>query len=99
MYLTISLINLIVSYVMQAILSIVKITLFTIFNRSYKNRTGKMRTFFEAARPLVSFFLFMILFLYWAHMSPNNILESDPRILYLLCGTVFSNLSVRPFTI
>lgn len=63
-------------------------------SRSYKEKTGKLRTPIEAARPLISFFFFMVLFLYWAFKSPNNIIEKDTRIVYLLSGTLFSNISV-----
>lgn len=62
--------------------------------RSYKEKTGKMRTPMEAIRPLIPFVTFMVLFIYWAKMSPGNILEKDPRVLYLLSGTIFSNISV-----
>ncbi|KAG4074977.1 hypothetical protein HA402_014556 [Bradysia odoriphaga] len=62
---------------------------------SYKEKTGKMRTPIEAARPLISFFFFLGLFLYWAFKSPNNIIETDTRIVYLLSGTLFSNISCR----
>lgn len=48
----------------------------------------------EAIRPLIPFVTFMVIFLYWAHMSPGNIIEKDPRVLYLLSGTIFSNISV-----
>lgn len=62
---------------------------------SYKEKTGKMRSPMEAVRPLIPFVTHMILFLYWAHMSPGNIIETDPRALYLLSGTIFSNISCR----
>lgn len=61
---------------------------------SYKYGTGKMRTPLEACRPLVPFVTFMALFLYWAHRSPSGLIESDPRAMYLLSGTIFSNISV-----
>lgn len=58
----------------------------------YRERTGKMRTFAEAARPLWPFVTFMALFLYWAHAS--RVIDTDPRAMYLLSGTIFSNISV-----
>lgn len=61
---------------------------------AYKYKTGKMRTPIEAIRPLIPFVTFMALFLYWAHCSPGNIIEKDPRMIYLLSGTIFSNISV-----
>lgn len=70
------------------------LTLSFFFQRSYKEKTGKMRTPIEAIRPLIPFVTFMVLFLYWAQVSPGKILEKDPRVLYLLSGTIFSNISV-----
>lgn len=63
--------------------------------KSYKYKTGKMRPFSEAARPLVSFILFGSLFMIWAHCSQRNIMENDPRVLFILSGTIFSNISCR----
>lgn len=62
--------------------------------RSYKNKTGKMRTPIEAARPFFSFFIFFALFMFWIYKSPNNIMENDTRAVFLLTGTIFSNFSV-----
>lgn len=63
--------------------------------RSYKYKTGKLRPFSEAARPMYPFLLFMFLLLFWAHKSPSNIVEKDPRALFVLSGTIFSNISCR----
>ena len=63
--------------------------------RSHKDKTGKMRTFKEAMRPLVPLLLFLLVSIVWAHKSPNNIIETDPRAVYLLTGTIFSNISCR----
>lgn len=62
--------------------------------RSYKNRTGKMRTPIEAARPFFSFFIFFAILMIWIYKSPNNIMEVDTRAVFLLTGTIFSNFSV-----
>ncbi|XP_055372170.1 ethanolaminephosphotransferase 1 [Condylostylus longicornis] len=64
-------------------------------HNSYKNKTGKMRPFSEAARPMYPFLTFMFLLLFWAFKSPSNIIEKDPRALFLLSGTIFSNISCR----
>lgn len=70
--------------------------LFTLIShfRSYKHKTGKMRPLAESVRPLFPFFTFFVIFMLWVHNSPSNIAETDPRVLYLLSGTIFSNISV-----
>lgn len=63
--------------------------------KSYKDKTGKMRSAKEMVRPLVPLFLFLAVSVLWAHKSPNRIVERDPRAVYLLTGTIFSNISCR----
>jgi ethanolaminephosphotransferase len=63
--------------------------------RSYKDKTGKMRNFTECMRPLMPLFLFFAISLLWAHKSPNRIVETDPRAVFFLTGTIFSNISCR----
>lgn len=63
--------------------------------RSYKDKTGKMRSFTECVRPLIPLLLFLAVSILWAHKSPNRIVETDPRAIYLLTGTIFSNISCR----
>lgn len=64
---------------------------------SYKNKTGHMRSFTEAIRPLVPVFWCFIIFLLWIWYSPGNIIDRDPRALFFLMGTIFSNISVSKF--
>lgn len=63
--------------------------------RSYKDKTGKMRSYVECVRPLIPLFLFLGVSILWANKSPNRIVETDPRAVYLLSGTIFSNISCR----
>jgi len=63
--------------------------------KSYKEGTGKNRTFVEAMRPLVSTLIAMVLFYIWVLKSPNNILELDPRCMFFLTGTVFANICCK----
>lgn len=63
--------------------------------RSYADKTGKMRSFSECLRPLFPLFLFLGVCLTWIHYSPNNIMDSDPRAIFLMTGTIFSNISCR----
>merc|ERR550525_825180 len=37
----------------------------------------------------------MALFFVWVCFSPNNILDQDPRCMFYLTGTVFSNICCR----
>ncbi|CAG9829087.1 unnamed protein product [Diabrotica balteata] len=62
---------------------------------SYKNKTGKMRPFSDAIRPLLPVGSFFLISLVWILYSPGNIVERDPRALFFLLGTVFSNISCR----
>ena len=63
--------------------------------KSYRDATGKMRTFSEAIRPLVSFILGMTISTAWALWSPNGILEKDTRLFYYMVGTLSANMSCR----
>lgn len=53
-----------------------------------------MRCFSEAMRPLWPLLVFIVIMLLWPFISPNSIMEKDPRIMFLLSGTIFSNISV-----
>lgn len=61
---------------------------------SYRDKTGHMRSFSEAIRPLVPLFVFFMICTVWVTASPNNILQKEPRVIYFLTGTIFSNISV-----
>lgn len=62
--------------------------------RSYRDKTGKMRSFWEAVRPLVPLVFLFVTATMWIIHSPNNILEQDPRIVFFAIGTIFSNICV-----
>lgn len=53
-----------------------------------------MRTFYEAAKPLYPLTALFLISTTWAYLSPNNILAWDPRIFFMVTGTIFSNFSV-----
>ncbi|CAH2234410.1 jg21213 [Pararge aegeria aegeria] len=63
--------------------------------KSYRDRTGKMRPFLEAVRPLVPLLSFFILSTVWALYSPSGVLNRGPRLFYVLTGTIFSNINCR----
>ncbi|XP_041969870.1 ethanolaminephosphotransferase 1-like isoform X2 [Aricia agestis] len=61
---------------------------------SYKLRTGKMRSTWEALRPLWSLLSMFAVSSLWVHHS-QRLPDCDPRILFLLIGTLFSNVACR----
>lgn len=54
-----------------------------------------MRTFREAIRPLIPFGSLFVLTTVWVLLSRNDICSLEPRMLFVLYGTVFSNICVR----
>lgn len=77
----------------SAIASNLPVILYNIYV-SYRDKTGHMRSFTEAIRPLVPLFVFFAICTVWVIKSPNSILEKEPRVIYFLTGTIFSNISV-----
>lgn len=65
--------------------------------RSYRDKTGMMRSCFEAAKPLYPLVSLFIISTTWAYLSPNFILKHDPRVFFMITGTIFSNFSVSCF--
>lgn len=53
-----------------------------------------MRPFIEAVRPLFPFLTLFIVTTAWVLLSQNDIITKEPRMLFLLFGTIFSNISV-----
>lgn len=53
-----------------------------------------MRTFHEAAKPLYPLIGMFVVSTSWAYFSPNEIIKYDPRIFFMITGTIFSNFSV-----
>jgi len=62
---------------------------------AYREGTGKGRSFTEAMRPLVATSTAMILCFTWVLGSQNNILQLDPRCMFFLTGTLFSNVCCK----
>ncbi|CAH0696205.1 unnamed protein product [Spodoptera exigua] len=69
------------------------VALYNIY-KSYKLRTGKMRSPTEALRPLWSFASMLLVCSVWVHKS-SRLPEYDLRALFLLIGTLFSNVACR----
>ncbi|XP_045455852.1 ethanolaminephosphotransferase 1-like [Melitaea cinxia] len=69
------------------------VSLYNVY-QSYKLRTGKMRSPAEAIRPLWSLLSMFIVCSIWVHKS-ERLPDVDPRALYLLIGSLFSNVACR----
>ncbi|XP_044263654.1 ethanolaminephosphotransferase 1-like [Tribolium madens] len=78
----------------MALVTNIPVILYNIYI-SYKDKTGHMRTFGEAMRPLVPVTLFFFLTLMWVIYSPGNIIERDPRAVFVIISTIFSNICCR----
>ncbi|KAF7393022.1 hypothetical protein HZH68_010016 [Vespula germanica] len=78
----------------SALVSNLPVVLWNIY-KSYRDKTGKMRTFPEAIRPLVPLVLLFMISTLWILFSQQNVLEKDPRIIYFAIGTTFSNICCR----
>lgn len=77
----------------MALLTNVPVVLYNIY-LSYAEKTGYMRSFGEAIRPLYPISLFFFITLAWIIYSPVNIIEKDPRIVFIIISTIFSNICV-----
>lgn len=53
-----------------------------------------MRPFVEAIRPLIPLLSLFVITSIWTIYSTSDIISRNPRILFLLFGIVFSNISV-----
>ena len=62
--------------------------------RSYRNKTGYNRSFYEAIRPLISPTILFLSSTWWALASPHMVLERQPRVFLAAVGTTFSNIAV-----
>ncbi|KAJ1527121.1 hypothetical protein ONE63_008655 [Megalurothrips usitatus] len=78
----------------SALITNVPVVLWNIY-LSYRDRTGRMRPLIEAVRPLFPISILMAISTVWVIWSPNNIVASDGRIVFLMVGTIFSNICCR----
>ncbi|XP_011500096.1 PREDICTED: ethanolaminephosphotransferase 1-like isoform X2 [Ceratosolen solmsi marchali] len=78
----------------SALVSNLPVVLWNIY-KSYRDKTGKMRTLPEALRPLIPLTILFAIATTWVMHSPNKIIDQDPRIIYFAIGTVFSNICCR----
>ena len=53
-----------------------------------------MRTFNEAMRPLVPVTFYFVICTIWVVYSPSDVVTEAPRFVYLVTGTIFSNICV-----
>lgn len=62
---------------------------------SYKDRTGYERSLLEALRPFSPVVIFFAICMGWVLNSPGKILDTDPRPIFFITGTIFSNICCR----
>ncbi|XP_013396711.1 ethanolaminephosphotransferase 1 isoform X1 [Lingula anatina] len=70
------------------------ISLYNIY-RSYRDQTGKMRSLWEANRPLVCTTILFVSYTVWIWNSKCAVLDNNPRIFLWTVGTSFSYFTVR----
>ncbi|XP_058449656.1 ethanolaminephosphotransferase 1 isoform X2 [Malaya genurostris] len=63
--------------------------------KSYRDKTGKMRPFGEAIRPMIALLALFVISSIWALFSRNSIVNLEPRMFFILSGTIFSNINCR----
>lgn len=54
-----------------------------------------MRPMMEMLRPFFAFLWLFVITLIWSLYSRNNVINLEPRVLWILYGTIFSNIAVR----
>lgn len=54
-----------------------------------------MRPTLEMLRPFFAFLWLFVITLIWSLCSRNNVINLEPRVLWILYGTIFSNIAVR----
>ncbi|XP_038056909.1 ethanolaminephosphotransferase 1-like [Patiria miniata] len=59
---------------------------------SYRDGTGKNRSFFHAVEPAIPAVLLFVVASLWAFLSPTDILQLEPRIFCLTVGIIMSNI-------
>lgn len=72
----------------------VPVTLFNVWI-AYRDGTQKQSSLYEGLRPLIPFTMLFILSSGWAVYSPTDVLNRDPRMFFLMVGTIFSNIATR----
>ncbi|XP_034942727.1 ethanolaminephosphotransferase 1-like [Chelonus insularis] len=77
-----------------ALVSNIPVVVWNIY-KSYRDKTGKNRTIAEALRPLVPLIALFTIATVWVLNSSSNIVEADPRVVYFIVGTIFSNICCR----
>lgn len=61
---------------------------------AYQANTLKQKSFGEALRPFVPLGVLICITVGWSIYSPNHVLDAQPRLFFLMTGTIFSNIAV-----
>lgn len=63
--------------------------------KAYRSNTLKHSSLYEAMLPFLSPLLLFLLSTLWVTLSPNDILQLQPRIFFLMVGTAFANVTCK----
>ncbi|XP_022688567.1 ethanolaminephosphotransferase 1-like [Varroa jacobsoni] len=63
--------------------------------KGYQAKTLRHHSLWEGMRPLVAPTIFFALTTIWVLSSPTSILETQPRVMFVMIGTLFSNIATR----
>ena len=61
---------------------------------AFQTDSLKQRSFSEMIRPLVPLVILFIITAGWSYYSPADIINEQPRLFFLMTGTIFSNIAV-----
>ncbi|KAG5846406.1 hypothetical protein ANANG_G00114640 [Anguilla anguilla] len=63
--------------------------------KAYRSNTLKHSSLYESFLPFLSPVLLFLLSTLWVLLSPNGILQLQPRVFYLMVGTAFANVTCK----
>lgn len=63
-------------------------------NHAYRTTGLKYKSWSEVFRPLIPFLTLFAITVGWSFFSPNDVVNVQPRLFFLLVGTIFSNIAV-----
>uniref|UniRef100_A0A3B3SRQ2 Ethanolaminephosphotransferase 1 n=1 Tax=Paramormyrops kingsleyae TaxID=1676925 RepID=A0A3B3SRQ2_9TELE len=69
-------------------------SLYNVF-KAYRSNSLKHSSLYEAFLPFLSPVILFLLSTLWVCLSPNDIIQQQPRIFYLMVGTAFANVTCK----
>ena len=71
----------------------VPVSIYNVYLAS-RAKTLKQKSLVEMLRPLIPLGSLFLLTVGWSYFSPSDIINQQPRLFFLLTGTIFSNIAV-----